>query len=213
SEGRFPKCLISKEGILLGGLTGIDLEEVLWDKGLQRRRSLWIWRRPSKGNLLIEPIRSSFRLIIFGAGHIGRYLAQIGHMLEFEVLIYDDREEFLDPKAFPPDTLLVKGPFSGTLRDLKIEEGDFITIATRGHLNDMWALEQVLRTSPAYVGMIGSKRKREQIFGYLKEKGFKEETLSQVHSPIGLEIGAETPQEIAVSIMAEIIQVKSRLFS
>lgn len=204
AKGCYPKWVVDREKILVGELSNEVLDVIA--------KNQWIWDRWGaqllEGDLFVETLSEIPRLVIFGAGHIGRYLAQISNLLEWETVVIDDTEHFLDPQLFPSGTKLILCPFQSVLSYVDLTKEDLVVIVTRGHLNDRDVLEQVLKVEPLYVGMIGSKRKRDMIFEYLREKGFSDEKLAQVRSPIGLQIGAETPQEIAISIVAEIIQVK-----
>jgi len=128
----------------------------------------------------------------------------------FPVVVVDDREEFADAGQFPEAREVRCMPFGGVMARLPVDVHAFVVIVTRGHLYDKEVLGQALRTEARYIGMIGSRRKRDLIYKRLLEEGFTEEDLARVHSPIGLDIGAETPEEIAVSIVAELIDVRAR---
>lgn len=144
---------------------------------------------------------------IFGAGHVGQSIALFAKPVGFLVVVIDDREEFANPDRFPQaDEIIVTSSITDIFRERKFKTTDYIVIVTRGHLQDYQVLEQALQTDAGYIGMIGSRRKNNLIFQSLREKGLPEEKLQQVHAPIGLPIGAETPEEIAISILAEMIQ-------
>lgn len=209
SKGLPSKWLAGRGKILEGDEEATIIQILEHEPRIWEVASLFVLEGTRSGDLLVESLLRPNRLVIFGAGHIGRYVAHMGAMLDFDVLVYDDSPEFLDPSQFPPNARLLLGSFQEALSALELDEKDFVVIATRGHINDRVVLEQVLKREPYYVGMIGSQRKRDMIFQYLKEKGVGEERLKKVHSPIGLAIGAKTPQEIAVSIMAEIIKTRS----
>jgi len=135
----------------------------------------------------------------------------VGAGLGFRTTVLDDREEFASRERFPsPVEVVVLEDFSDCLSKCPIDEESYLVIVTRGHLHDKAVLSQALRTRAGYIGMIGSKRKRDSIYRALLDEGFSRDDLGRVHSPIGLDIGAETPEEIAVSIAAELIQVRSR---
>jgi xanthine dehydrogenase accessory factor len=157
-------------------------------------------------DVFIEPITSLPVLFIFGGGHISLSLTRIGKMVDFRVVVIDDRPEFANAERFPEADETIAEEMTSVIQRLDINNSSYIVIVTRGHQNDTQALEWAVTTPAAYVGMIGSKRKIHTIFSYLKTKGITQEQLDRVHSPIGLPIGAQTPEEIAVSIMAEIIQ-------
>jgi len=159
-------------------------------------------------DVFIEPIGPPPTLYIFGGGHISLSLAKIGKMLEFRVVVIDDSPEFANRERFPEaDEILVRD-FGSVYPQLEINEPSYIVIVTRGHLSDEMVLEQALKTNALYIGMIGSKKKIKTVYSHLQSRGISKEVLQKVHAPIGLEISAETPEEIAVSILAEIIKVK-----
>lgn len=148
------------------------------------------------------------RMIIVGGGHVSRPTAAIAGLIGFAVHVLDDRPEYANNGRFPNATVHVTPEYSQCFEPLRITPRDYIVIVTRGHLFDGVAAEQALKTSAGYIGMIGSMRKRKQIYAKLQESGFTEQDLERIHAPIGLDIGAETPEEIAVSILAECIAVR-----
>ena len=159
---------------------------------------------------VIEPVVKRDTLFIFGAGHVGFKLAQMAHLVEFNTVVTDDRKEFANPERFPDsDTIRVVDHFSQSFDGLSIDPSSYIVILTRGHLHDQTVLEKALATKPAYIGMIGSRTKRDAIYANLMEKGVSKQRLDAVYSPIGLDIHSETPAEIAVSIIGQIIQVRA----
>jgi len=125
------------------------------------------------------------------------------------VVVIDDREEFADPRFFPEAKEISYIPFEGAMERLAIDKSSFVVIVTRGHMHDKTVLAQSLKTGAKYIGMIGSRRKRDIIYEKLLEEGFTKQDIDSVYSPIGLDIGAETPEEIAVSIVAELIKVRA----
>lgn len=159
-------------------------------------------------DVFIEPIHSSPAMFIFGGGHISLSLARIGKMADFRVVVIDDRPEYANAERFPEAAETMAGELTAIMEKLTIDRFSYIVIVTREHQHDTLVLEWAARTPAVYVGMIGSKKKVHAVFSHLKTRGVTQEQLDRVHSPIGLPIGAETPDEIAVSIMAEIIQVR-----
>ncbi|MFP4158525.1 MAG: XdhC family aldehyde oxidoreductase maturation factor [Desulfobacterales bacterium] len=156
--------------------------------------------------VLIEPLPGLGRVIIAGAGHVGAAVAFIAAQVGFRTLVMDDRGDFLSPESFPAaDQLLQISDFSSCLSGLYPGQDDHVVIVTRGHLHDKTVLAQALQTPAGYIGMMGSRSKRDAIFRDLLQNGFSESDLRRVHSPIGLDIGAQTPEELAVSIVAELI--------
>ncbi len=163
--------------------------------------------------LLIEPSITVLTLYLFGAGHISLELAKIAKMVGFRVVVIDDRQEYANRNRFEKaDEIKVISSFNDAYDDIVIDEKSYIVIITRGHLHDKAILTQALKTSAHYIGMIGSRRKRDTLYSALLKEGFTSEDLERVHCPIGLKIGADTPQEIAVSIVAEVISIRANSY-
>lgn len=161
--------------------------------------------------VLVDRIRKLNTLCCFGVGHVAVPTAHLAALVGFRVVVIDDRPDFANAERFPEaNNILVIKDFNNAFDGLEIDEDSFIVIITRGHQYDMTVLEQSLRTNAGYIGMISSKRKRAAIYEALIARGVKREQLKQVHSPIGIDIGGETPEEIAVSIVAELIKVRSQ---
>jgi len=158
--------------------------------------------------VFIEPILPPPTLYIFGGGHISLPLAKIGKLLGFKIAVIDDRAEFANPQRFPEAELTLAGDLKKVFPELKINKSSYIVIITRGHQYDELALEWAVGTQAKYIGMIGSRTKNKAILSHLLAKGIPQELLDKVNAPIGLEIGAQTPEEIAISIMAEIVKVR-----
>lgn len=150
------------------------------------------------------------RLILCGGGHVSLELAHIAARLEFEVVVIDDRPEFANEARFPMVHQVLCMPFDEALDQLGSRDTDFYAILTRGHAFDKECLAHVLRGQYAYVGMIGSRTKVAAVYKALREEGFSQEMLDGVCSPIGLSIGGQTPAEIAVSIAAQLVQVRAQ---
>jgi len=158
---------------------------------------------------IIEPIHIRDKIYIFGAGHVGFQLARIAHITDFQTVVIDDREEFANQQRFPnAEAIHVVGHFDHAFDQLSIDGTSYIVILTRGHLHDQTVLEGALKTDATYIGMIGSRTKRDKIYANLEKKGISKDALKSVYSPIGLNINSETPAEIAVSIISQIIQVR-----
>ncbi|MEA4892426.1 MAG: XdhC family protein [Peptococcaceae bacterium] len=162
--------------------------------------------------ICVRPLVPNGRLLIFGAGHVGLETAELCRRIGFEVTVVDDRREFLGQERFPGMATVAALKPEELPAELAPDGDTWILIVTRGHILDRqwlkWALEA--ETEPAYVGMIGSRRKREMVYGQLLAEGISQEKIDKVRSPVGLPIGAETPVEIAVCIAAEIIQLRSQ---
>ena len=158
----------------------------------------------------IMPVGLQGAAYVFGAGHCGEKLVPLLSMVGFHTVVVDDRAEFANVARFPAaDRIVVPDSFEGALEQLPIDEDSYVVIMTRGHVHDRSLLKQALGRRPAYVGMIGSKKKVAETFRTLSEEGVLAEDIARVHAPIGLSIGAETPEEIAVSIVAQLIQVRA----
>lgn len=169
------------------------------------------WQMPAgEFTVIVEPLNISGSALIFGAGHVSRSLAEFTKAVGFRTVVVDDRPEFASRDRFPrADEIIVLENFEDLLQKVEVVRESYAVIVTRGHLNDQAVLEQLLRSPAAYIGMIGSRRKCELIFQTLRQKGFSEEDIMRVHAPIGVPIQAETPEEIGVSIVAEMIRERA----
>jgi xanthine dehydrogenase accessory factor len=154
---------------------------------------------------LIERLVLPPRVIVFGAGHVGRAVALAAHAAGFRVVVVDDRAEFADAARFPGDVAVQAASASDVLAVLPIQATDAIVIATRGHRHDAVVLERVAASAAGYVGLLGSRRKQTVVTRALERAGVPGDALRRVRVPVGLSIGAVTPEEIAVSIVAELI--------
>jgi xanthine dehydrogenase accessory factor len=159
--------------------------------------------------LFLEPILSAPVLYVFGAGHVSAEVVPLARRVGFKAIVIDDRPEFSDPINFPDAEKVFYYSYDGVISNLSIYSSSYIVIMTRSHSCDQTVLGQALHTDAGYIGMIGSSRKISTIFGNLLEEGFTREDFKRVHTPIGLAIGAETPQEIALSIVAELVKVRA----
>ena len=218
------KMLIRSDGSIVGSIGGGCVEAQVWEeaKNVMKEGKSKVLHFDltseeiamdglvcgGKMDILVEPILPVPTVFIFGAGHISLPLSKIAKIAGFRVVVIDDRESFANKERFPEaDEIIVEG-FDSVFSILKINDSSYLVIVTRGHLSDEKVLEQCIKTKAGYVGMIGSKRKIRTIYSNLKFRGASQEDLEKVYSPIGIPIKAETPEEIAVSIMAEIIKVK-----
>jgi xanthine dehydrogenase accessory factor len=160
--------------------------------------------------LFLEAYRPPPELVIVGAGHIARPLCSLGAMLGFEVSVLDDRPEFATRERFPEAREVRRADFAAPLRGLALGPTAHLVLVTRGHKYDFEALRDVLLRPelPAYVGMVGSRRRTRAALTQLAGEGIPSERLEQIHAPIGLDLGAETPEEIAVAIAAELVKLR-----
>lgn len=166
---------------------------------------------PFQDNLVFfEPLTPSPTLLILGAGHVGIALAKLAQFIGFQIAVQDDRLEFTTPERFPAGTQILPLSFADALKDFPTLSNLYIALVTRGYQYDLEALNLLLRLpqKPYYLGMIGSRRRVKTVFDNLEEKGIPPQLFQQIHAPIGLDIGALTPEEIAVSICAELIQIR-----
>ncbi|MFN0121961.1 MAG: XdhC family protein, partial [Blastocatellia bacterium] len=156
--------------------------------------------------LLFEISRPVPALIICGGGHVGQAVARAGRLLDFAVTVIDDRAEFAARDKFPdPEVRLIAADFIEALQSLRITPAAHLVIVTRGHKHDEMCLREVIGQPARYIGMIGSRRRTTTIRAMLRRDGVAPELLRRVHAPIGLDIGAQTPEEIAMAILGEII--------
>jgi xanthine dehydrogenase accessory factor len=158
--------------------------------------------------VMIEVHERPATLVIIGGGHIGKALAIIGDLCGFSVEVVDDRPVYANAERFPEAERVTQGRFDEVLEGYPIDSNTYVVCVTRGHKHDETSLRAVAGSPAAYVGMIGSKRRVSAVLQHLVEDGVDPEAVARVHTPIGLDIGAETPEEIAVSIMAEIIMAR-----
>ncbi len=166
-------------------------------------------RYPDEGlEIFIEVQKRLPRLLIVGAGHIAAPLCELGSLCDFSVTVIDDRPQFATPARFPQADRIIAADIRQTVSALATGEDAYVVLVTRGHSLDVECLVEIIDRPLAYIGMIGSQRRVRAVFDLLaREQGIPRTQLDRVHAPIGLAIGAETPAEIAVSIMAEIIGV------
>jgi xanthine dehydrogenase accessory factor len=204
---RLERLLVSEDGCVVGQAQ----EEVLQEaKGML---SASPHEEPSQKNVKIgaaevflERLFPQPTAIICGAGHVGIAVAQIAIIAGFRVVAIDDREMFANRERLPFADEVIVAHFENAFAGLPIDEDCYIVAVTRGHLYDREVVEQALKTQARYIGMIGSRRKIHITFSQLEEKGFSREEIQRIHAPIGLNIGAETAQEIAVAIVAEMVK-------
>jgi len=156
--------------------------------------------------IFLDPITGAQRLIIVGAGHIAQPLCTIGSMLGFHVTVIDDRASFANLERFPEAHRVMVKPFKEAIEGLNLDRHCYLISVTRGHAFDEEALRAALKQPCGFIGMIGSRRRVRATLDRLEAEGFDPKRLDEVHAPLGLDIGAETPEEIAVAIIAEIIR-------
>lgn len=177
-------------------------------KALTQRRPQMLTYADGQVELFVEVQRRPPTLIIVGAGHIAQPLATLGKLIDFEVVVIDDRPQYANAERFPQADRVIAAPFRPTLRNWPIDADTFIVLVTRGHSHDVDCLLEVIDSPARYIGMIGSKRRVRAVFDLLEEEqGIPREKFGRVYAPIGLDIGAESPAEIGVAVIAEVIKV------
>ncbi len=216
--------LVFADGSFIGTVGGGELEHrVLDEAGMaisdgQPRLLSYSMTDPARGDpgvcggqveVFVDPIVPPAKVVVIGGGHVGKAVAHLAKWMGFRVAVSDDREEFCTPEMNPDAEEFFPVPMADLPKHLKINRQTYLVLTTRGAVVDIPGLPALLESKAAYIGIIGSKRRWATTVKGLKEKGVSEEALARVHSPIGLEIQAETPEEIAVSIMAEILMVKN----
>jgi xanthine dehydrogenase accessory factor len=157
---------------------------------------------------VVQPFAPPPRLIILGGGHVGAALSAMAAVLDYHITVIDDRPSFASPERHPGADRVICEDFARALDALKTTPSDYIVIVTRGHRHDRLCLEKLLGRNVAYIGMIGSRRRVHAQLADLAARGYAQDDLAKVHAPIGLDIGAETSGEIALSILAEITRVR-----
>jgi xanthine dehydrogenase accessory factor len=195
----------------MGSLNLGDLEALALAgaaKALTQRRPQMLTYTDDQVELFVEVQRRPPTLIIVGAGHVAQPLATLGKLIDFEVVVIDDRPQYANTDRFPMADRVIAAPFRPTLRDWPIDTDTFLVLVTRGHSHDVECLLEIIDSPARYIGMIGSKRRVRAVFDLLEqEQGIPREKFDRVYAPIGLDIGAESPAEIGVCIIAEIINV------
>jgi xanthine dehydrogenase accessory factor len=221
---RTAKMLVRDDGSIVGTIGGGCVEADVW----QAARAVMESEKPRTlkfdlnqdpkydtglvcgGTLevFVEPILPPALLYVFGAGHVALSLCQTATTAGFEVIVADDRSSYATQERFPSAREVHALDFDEAMRQLDPNESSYIVIVTRGHRDDMRILRWAVRTRARYVGMIGSKRKVIEIFKTLQHDGLPAHLFDRVHAPVGLDIGAVTPEEIAVAITAELIAIR-----
>lgn len=204
------KLLMYEDGATFGSLENREIEAEVAKTG-RRLAALGENAYLQAGNgaeIFVEGFTTPPTLIIMGGGHVGKAVSSLAATLGYRIIIIDDREDFANPERFPEAFQTIAADYEQGLKQLAVNLNTFIVIATRGHRHDDLALQAALRTPARYLGLLGSKRKTALIFKRLQEAGIPPERLCSIHAPVGLNIGALTPEEIAVSIMGEIIALR-----
>jgi len=217
------KMLVLADGRIVGTVGGGELENRTIEEARQvmREGAARIVTHslvdPSRGDagvcggeveVFIEPITPPATLLIIGAGHVGKALAHLAHWMGYRVVVTDDRAELCARDFIPDADEFVVGPVAEALQKIRVDHQTYVACVARGYLYDVDALPILLQSPAPYIGVIGSKRRWVMAVKDLRAKGISDEALARVRAPIGLEIQAETPEEIAVSIMAEMVLLR-----
>jgi len=217
------KMLVYADGHILGTVGGGELENRVIQEALaslsdgKPRNLEYSMADPGRGDpglcggqveVFVEPIFPSPMLVIIGGGHVGKAVAHLAKWLGFRVAVSDDRPEFCTPEANPDADEFYPIPMAELPQHLTITPQTYLVLTTRGSAVDVAGLPALLETPAGYIGVIGSRRRWATTVKELNERGIPEGKLKRVHSPMGLGIGAETPEEIAVSILAEVLMVR-----
>ncbi|HZR55973.1 MAG TPA: XdhC/CoxI family protein [Terriglobales bacterium] len=221
------KMLVRDDGSIVGTIGGGCVEAEVWQAAREvmeseKPRSLTfnLNQNPKYDtglvcggtlDIFIEPVLPPALLYIFGAGHVSLNLSKAAKNAGFDITIIDDRDSYASRERFPEAKEIIAEDFDKATAHLNPNESSYIVIVTRGHRDDMRVLRWAVQTQARYVGMIGSKRKTITIFRELTNEGIPANLFEKVHAPVGLDIGAITPEEIAVAITAELIAVRRRV--
>ena len=207
---RTTRCLVLEDGSVTGDFSyphqWLDL---LIEKA--RRSTYPVVEIIEENQFVIERCFVPSTVFIFGAGHVSQQVALLAESVDFQTVVLDDRSEYANGKRFPTaDSIKVLDSFEECFAGMEMNGDSYVVIVTRGHQHDKTVLAQALRTGAGYIGMMGSHRKREELFKVLQQEGFSSADLTRVHCPIGLDIKAATTGEIAVSIIAELIRTRAQ---
>jgi xanthine dehydrogenase accessory factor len=230
SEGSTPrhvgsKMLVYSDGKFIGTVGGGELESRVIKASLESLKSgeaqilSYTMADPSRGDpgvcggtveVFVEPILPPATVVVIGGGHVGKAVVYLAKWLGFRVAVSDDRVEFCNPESVPGADAYYPVPMEALPSQLNVTRQTYLVITSRGSVVDAAGMPNLLDSEAGYIGVIGSKRRWLTTVKALKEKGLAEEKIAKVHSPMGLELNAETPEEIAVSIMAEILMLRGQ---
>jgi xanthine dehydrogenase accessory factor len=218
------KMLVREDGSMLGTIGGGCVEAEVWnaardviesEKPRHLTFSLGQDAAYDNGlicggqlNIFVEPVTPQPRAYIFGGGHVSKSISKIANIAGFSTVVVDDREAFANAERFPEADETYAEPYEEVFSKLPVTSSSYLIIVTRGHRDDMRVLRWAVTTDARYIAMIGSKRKTISVVHELEKEGFAREMFSKVFAPMGLEIGAETPEEIAISVVAEMIALR-----
>jgi len=218
------KMLVREDGSMLGTIGGGCVEAEVWNAArevieTEKPRHLTFSLGQDAAydnglicggqlNIFVEPVTPQPRAYIFGGGHVSKNISKIAALAGFSTVVVDDREAFANAERFPEADATYAEPYEEVFSKLPVTSSSYLIIVTRGHRDDMRVLRWAVTTEARYIAMIGSKRKTISVVHELEKEGFAREMFSRVFAPMGLEIGAETPEEIAISVVAEMIALR-----
>lgn len=230
SEGSTPrhvgsKMLVYPDNHFIGTVGGGELESRVIKAAIESLKNgnaqtlSYTMADPSRGDpgvcggtveVFVEPILPPAMIVVIGGGHVGKAVVHLAKWLGFRIAVSDDRPEFCNPESVPGADAYYPVEMGKLTEHLKVTPRTYLVITSRGSSVDVQGLPSLLESDAAYIGVIGSKRRWLTTVKALKEKGVSEERIGRVHSPMGLELNAETPEEIAVSIMAEVLMLRDK---
>jgi xanthine dehydrogenase accessory factor len=218
------KLLVREDGSMLGTIGGGCVEAEVWtiareviDTGKPRHLNFSLGQDAAYDNglicggqlnIFVEPVIPQPRAFIFGGGHVSKSISKAANMAGFSTVIVDDREAFANAERFPEAEATYAEEYEAVFPKLEVNSSSYVVIVTRGHRDDMRVLRWAVTTPAKYISMIGSKRKTISVVKELEKEGLPREAFEKIFAPMGLEIGAESPEEIAISVVAEMIAVR-----
>ncbi len=214
------KMLVYSDGSIQGTIGGGKMEKEVIEQAMKVMGHHSIFKESysltedegmlcgGQAEVLFENIGKEERLVIFGAGHIGQAIVPMAKQLDFHVSIADNRPEYANSDRFPDADQVIAGDYRDVMNNIQLTDHSYVLIVTHGHAHDEEVLEHCIQQPFHYLGMIGSQNKSRTVLRHLREKGIGEELLEKVHTPVGIDIGSETPAEIAISILAEMVAVR-----
>jgi xanthine dehydrogenase accessory factor len=218
------KLLVREDGSMMGTIGGGCVEAEVWtaareviDSEKPRHLTFSLGQDAAYDNglicggqlnIFVEPVVPQPRAFIFGGGHVSKSISKVASIAGFATVIIDDREAFANKERFPEADETFADEYENVFEKLPVTSSSYIIIVTRGHRDDMRVLRWAVGTPAKYISMIGSKRKTISVIHELEKEGFERKAFERIFAPMGLEIGAESPEEIAVSVVAEMIAVR-----
>ena len=218
------KLLVREDGSFVGTVGGGCVEAEVWtaareviETGKPRHLTFSLGQDAAYDNglicggqlnIFVEPVTPQPRAFIFGGGHVSKSISKVANLAGFATVIVDDREAFANPERFPEADETYADEYEAVFPKLPVTSTSYLIIVTRGHRDDMRVLRWAVGTPAKYIAMIGSKRKTISVIHELEKEGFPREAFEKIFAPMGLEIGAESPEEIAISVVAEMIAVR-----